>query len=276
MSFGGTSVLSFESRRAKEIAELIRLNGGQPFVAPSLVELPIEDNPEAFRFADRLYEHEFDMVIFLTGVGTRFLSKVLATREPEHLLPDALRQVTVVARGPKPMAVLREWQVPVQVQVPEPNTYRELLDAVKDRPEKRVAVQEYGRPNGHLIGGLQTQGREVTSVPVYQWGLPDDLQPLQTAVTDLLAGRYSAVLFTTGVQIDHLLQVASLRRQSDEVEEALRRVFVASIGPTCTEALQEHGIQPALEPSHPKMGILVREAGLAFADRYSRGATLGQ
>src|ERR1700748_2010669 len=124
MSFAGARVLSFESRRATEMAELIRINGGVPFVAPSLVEAPLEENGQAFAFADRLYAGQFDMVIFLTGVGTRLLSRVLATREPEERFADALRGVTVVARGPKPTAVLREWKVPVTVSVPEPNTWR--------------------------------------------------------------------------------------------------------------------------------------------------------
>ena len=51
MAFAGKRVLSFESRRATETAELIRRNQGEPFVAPSMREAPIERNEEAFRFA---------------------------------------------------------------------------------------------------------------------------------------------------------------------------------------------------------------------------------
>lgn len=265
MSFGGAKVLAFESRRAKEIAQLIQINGGDPIVAPALIEVPIDNNRDAFMFADRLYAGDFEMVIFLTGVGARYLSRVLATREPEECLPEALRRVIVVARGPKPVAVLREWQVPVHVQVPEPNTYRELLAAIASTPSARVAVQEYGRTNQELVNGLQRQGRTVTSVPVYQWTLPDDRAPLEKAVASLLTNSYQVVLFTTGVQVDHLLQVAG--EHAPELIRALQDTLVASIGPTCTDALREHGITPALEPSHPKMGILVREAALAFAAR---------
>ena len=267
MSFSGARILAFESRRAKEIAELIRINGGQPFVAPALIEVPIDNNRDAFSFADCLYSGGFDMVIFLTGVGARYLQRVLATREPAECLPEALQKVIVVARGPKPIVVLREWQVPVHVQVPEPNTYRELLTAISSTPAVRVAVQEYGRTNQELIDGLQSQGRTVTSVPVYQWTLPPDRAPLEEAVEQLLSNAFEAVLFTTGVQIDHLLQVAGER--APQLIGALQHTLVASIGPTCTEALREHGIHPALEPSHPKMGILVREAALAFAARRS-------
>ena len=131
------------------------------------------------------------MMIFLTGVGARLLGRVLAVREPETRFQEALRKLTVVARGPKPIAVLREWQVDVTVAVPEPNTWRELLAAIAARPEKSVAVQEYGRSNTELLDGLAAQGRSVFRVPVYQWRLPSDTAPLAEALKDLLAGRVS-------------------------------------------------------------------------------------
>ena len=266
MPFGQRHILAFESRREKEMAELIRINGGQPFVAPALREIPLEANPAAFAFADALYAGRFDMVIFMTGVGARLLQRVLATRESESLFAEALRKVTVVARGPKPMAVLREWQVPVAVTVAEPNTWRELLQAVSARTEKSVALQEYGRPNAELLAGLALQGRKTASVPVYQWALPEDTAPLAEALAQLLQGVFEGAIFTTGVQIDHLLEFAEQHGQKTEAVKALQKIFVASIGPTCSEALLAHGIKPALEPSHPKMGLLVREAAQAFID----------
>jgi uroporphyrinogen-III synthase len=267
MSFGQARVLSFESRRAKEIAELIRINDGEPFVAPALVEVPLEENQEAFEFADRLYAGEFDMLIFLTGVGTRLLHRTLALRDPEDRFIEAIRRLTVVARGPKPMAVLREWNVPVAISVPEPNTWRELLAAVEHRPEKSVAIQEYGRTNQELVEGLTAQGRRVSTVAVYQWKLPADTAPLALALEDLLVGKFDVTLFTTGVQVEHFLKYAADHGQRDAAVEALRRTLIASIGPTCSESLRQCGLTPALEPSHPKMGVLVREAAARYAAR---------
>jgi uroporphyrinogen-III synthase len=267
MAFHHARVLAFESRRAKEIGELIRINGGEPFLAPALVEIPLEHNQEAFTFADRLYSGNFDMMIFLTGVGARLLQRVLSTREPETRFPEALHKLTVVARGPKPIAVLREWQVPVHVTVPEPNTWRDLLIAIADRPEKSVAVQEYGRSNSALLDGLAAQGRTVVRVPVYRWGMPADTAPMAQALKDLLADQFQAAIFTTGVQIEHFLAFAAEQGQRAEAIKALEKIFIASIGPTCTESLQASGLTPTLEPSHPKMGILVREAAVKFEER---------
>src|SRR5215468_8243807 len=144
MSFAGKRVLSLESRRAKEMAQLIRNQFGEPFVAPSMREAPLERNEEAFRFAEKLFAGEFDMVVLLTGVGTRLLDQALATRYPADRFAEALRGVTVVARGPKPVAVLREMKVTPTIVAPEPNTWREVLSATEGRPERSVAVQEYG------------------------------------------------------------------------------------------------------------------------------------
>jgi uroporphyrinogen-III synthase len=257
MSFDGLRVVAFESRRAAEFGELIRRQGGDPFVAPSMRETPIEDNPEAFAFAERLFRGEFDMVILLTGVGTRALNKVLATRYPDGQFAEALRRVTVVARGPKPVAALREMGVPVTIAVPEPNTWRELLAATADRPERRIAVQEYGKSNPELLAGLRDRGAEVTPVRVYQWALPDDTAPLREAARRLAKGDADVAMFTTSIQVAHLFQIAAEERV--EVRTAFKRIVVASIGPTTTESLQEFGITADLEPSHPKMGFLVKE-----------------
>jgi uroporphyrinogen-III synthase len=259
MSFAGMQVLSLESRRSAEIAELIRKQGGAPVLAPSMREAPLERNEAAFQFAERLFAGEFDMMVLLTGVGTRLLHQTLATRYPPERFPEALRRMTVVARGPKPAAVLRGLDVPVTVTVPEPNTWRELLAAIRDRLERRIAVQEYGRSNPELLDGLRQRGAEVTSVRVYQWDLPEDTAPLRTAARLLAAGELHVALFTTSIQIAHLLRIAAEDGCEAAVLANLRAMVIGSIGPTTSEALEETGVHPDLEPTHPKMGLLVME-----------------
>jgi uroporphyrinogen-III synthase len=256
-------VLSLESRRAGEIEKLIRARGGDAFVAPSMREVPLEDNPQVFPFAERLFAGGFEMVLFLTGVGARHLNQILETRYPPGRFIEALRGVTIVVRGPKPAAVMREWNVPIAVTVPEPNTWREILAATAARPERRIAVQEYGRSSPELLDGLRARGAEVTTVPVYQWDLPVDTAPLREAVKRLAAGEFDVVLFTTSVQIPHLLRIAAEESVEPQALAALKKMVVASIGPTTSETLLEHGIPADFEPSHPRMGFLVAE----IADR---------
>jgi len=259
MPFDGLRVISFESRRASEMGELIRRQAGVPFVAPSMREAPIENNTEAFEFAERLFHGDFDLMIFLTGVGTRALNKVLASRYPEERFAEALRKIAIAARGPKPLAALRELKVPVAVTAPEPNTWRELLAALDGRMETRIAVQEYGKSNAELLEALRQRGAEVTPVRVYQWDLPEDLAPLREAVHRIADGKADVAMFTTSIQIPHLFRIAAEEQLDQSMLQALRRMVIASIGPTTTETLEEFGLEPDITPSHPKMGFLVKE-----------------
>jgi len=265
-SFGGLRVLALESRRAPEIGTLIRNSGGEPLVAPALREVPLESNAEALAFDEALRRGEVDVVIFLTGVGTRALVSVVERTGSRDSFLTALRRTKVVVRGPKPMAALRELDVPVWLAVPEPNTWRELLAALDAKASEqplagaRVAVQEYGVSNADLLDGLRTRGAQVTRVPVYRWALPEDIEPLKAAVSAVARGDVDVVMFTTATQVVHLLQVAQDMNLQAAVLKGLMRMVIASIGPTTSEELQRHGLAADLEPSHPKMGLLVREA----------------
>lgn len=262
MAFDGLRVLSLESRRATEIATLIRNHGGEPFVAPSMREAPLEQNEHVFAFGERLLRDEFEMMIFLTGVGTRALHKLLITRLPERAILDAMRGLTKVARGPKPSAALRELGLPVDIAVPEPNTWRELLVAIEARPERRVVVQEYGRSNEEFLEALRQRGADVTAVRIYQWQMPEDTGPLREAARRLSRGEFDVAMFTTAIQVPHLLRLAAEEGVEEEVLEVLRnRTVIASIGPTCSEMLDEYGIPTDIAPTHPKMGFLVKETG---------------
>ncbi len=208
-------VLALESRRAAELAKLVGTYGGEPVVAPAMREVPLESNKEALAFAKALFAGEFDMVIFLTGVGTRALLSVVETAYKREEYIAALQRVKVVARGPKPVAALRELGITPAITAPEPNTWRELLLALDEAASReelrlrgaRAAVQEYGVSNSELLSGLRERGASVTRVPVYQWALPEDCAPLQAAVESLVAGEIDVVLFTTGVQVTHLFQI---------------------------------------------------------------------
>jgi uroporphyrinogen-III synthase len=270
--FNGLRVLAFESRYADEIAALIKRQGGQPIVAPAVREVPLEPNPEIRAFVTGLVDSRFDVVIFLTGVGVRVLAVLAATVVGRDRWTAALGRVSTVARGPKPAAALRELGVPVTLAIPEPNTWREILSALDSHAAalplagRRVAVQEYGESNPELLAGLEARGAIVTPVSVYQWALPDDPAPLEAAVRHLTAGEVRVVLFTSSIQLRHLFQVAARMRCQEPLRQALAGSVIASIGPTTSGELRKHGLAADLEPAHPKMGHLVKEAAARAAE----------
>jgi uroporphyrinogen-III synthase len=261
--FGGLHVAAFESRMAEEMRRLIERYGGQPLVAPSMREVPLHDNSEVLQLGETLFAGHLDMLILLTGVGTRVMLEVLLTRSNLEHMTSALARTTLLVRGPKPKAVLREFGLTPAIEVPEPNTWRDILDILdREKPVDglRVAVQEYGVTNAELIVGLQRRGAQVTRVPVYRWTLPDDPAPLQRVLDAILTDRVDVLLVTNAVQIDHALQVLAQPSRQDQFRASLSKLMVASIGPTATERLRSYGLPVDFEPSHPKMGVLVKES----------------
>ena len=228
--------------------------------APSLREVPLADQTEALAFGEVLLAGDCDVLVLLTGVGTRMLGEALATRWPRAEVVAAFARTQLCCRGPKPVAALKELGLRPAVVAPEPNTWRELVQAMEPLAleSRRVWVQEYGRRNQALLDALTARGAFVHAVPTYAWRLPEDTTPLQRAIDALCDGGADAISFTSAQQLDHLLVLAESMGRGPALRVALaQRVLVASIGPVTTEALREAGIHADVEPDHPKLGHLV-------------------
>ena len=262
-SLAGLRVAALESRMSDQTAILIERAGGVAVRAPSMRELPLDNQHQALQFAEHLLSDQLDVVIFLTGVGAKHLAEAIETKYPAEVWKAALAKTTIVARGPKPLTVLRGWGLKVAVQVPEPNTWRDVLESLDQKlpvQGKRIAIQEYGQTNPELIAGLEERGaKTIELVSVYRWALPEDLGPLKAAISGLIDGQIGVLAVTSAQQVKHMLQVAESDGLAKPLIDALNHhVIVASIGPVATETLIESGIRPDLEPEHPKLGPLVQ------------------
>jgi uroporphyrinogen-III synthase len=261
--FNGLTVAAFESRMAAEIARLIERHGGNPLVTPALREIPLDDNSAALKFGGQLTTEQVDMLILLTGIGTTALFDLLKTRYPWSSIVAALKQTALVARGPKPVAALKAFALQPTLTVPEPNTWVDLISTLDEyRPVKglRVAVQEYGTSNPDLLEALKQRGAEVFQVPIYRWALPEDPGPLRQALDEVIAGKVPVLLITNAAQVDHVMQMLEKDGKVEHFCAALKKMVVASIGPTASERLRHYDLPVDFEPSHSKMGVLVKEA----------------
>ncbi len=261
-SFDGLRVVSFESRMAREMTRLIEHYGGRPLVAPALREIPIKDNPAALRFGARLIDGQVDILILMTGIGTTTLFEILLSRHPMASIVEGLTQTAIVARGPKPVGALKTLGLTPTLTVPEPNTWVEVVSTLDEyRPVKglRVAVQEYGTSNLELLEALRRRGAEVFPVPIYRWALPEDTGPLKQVLGEIIAGHMQVMLITNAAQIDHVMQLLEQEGTTAQFKEACKKMVVASIGPTASERLRHYDLPVDFEPSHPKMGALVKD-----------------
>ncbi|MFI5096852.1 MAG: ANTAR domain-containing protein [Candidatus Acidiferrales bacterium] len=89
--------------------------------------------------------------------------------------------------------------------------------------------------------------------------MPEDIAPLQEAVRSVANGEMDVLLLTSAMQITHPLQIASDMKLEEALRHRLERVVIASIRPSTSERLRSLGLQADLEPSHPRMGFLVKE-----------------
>ncbi|HEY0463293.1 MAG TPA: uroporphyrinogen-III synthase [Polyangiaceae bacterium] len=279
-SLTGLQVISFESRLKNETVGLLEKHGARVIAAPALREVPLSEIPEAKAFAEAVCEGAIDVLVLLTGVGASLLLKAACAYRSRAELALGLSKLTLVCRGPKPSAALKPFGLRPTFSVPEPNTWREILSKLdSDWPVagRRVWIQEYGTRNLELIHALSTRDAEVRSIHVYSWALPDDTAPLKAAILKIVRVQAHVAVFTSALQIDHLLSVAQEISMTPAVRRALSQdIVVASVGPVTSEALARHGIATDITPGHPKLGHLIlavaRHARALVGEKRERNA----
>ena len=266
--FNGARIALLESRLSEELATLIRNNGGEPHSAPSVKEVPLSRHGEVAAFIDSLTSGSYKFVLFMTGVGVKALIQEAEGLGRLDELLHSLRQTTTVCRGPKPIAVLKRYDIPISIAVPEPNTTAEIIQALADQElaGQRVAMIHYGERADEMAQFLISRGALLDELCLYEWQLPEDTAPMKELIGEVIRGEIDSVAFTSKVQVRHLFQVAGEIGKAEELREALNaKTVVTAIGPTCAATLIEAGVTPRIVPEHPKMGYMVK----AMADYFS-------
>ena len=275
-TLGGKVVAYVEARMQSEMGGLVQRHGGVPLAAPVLQEVYNTDTPEVAALIEDLCAGRVDVAVLQTGVGTNALFGAAEALGRKAEVLSALDGMTVVARSPKPAAVLRRNGVRIDLMPPEPFTSEDLIASASgmDLAGREVAVQAYGGPNNLLTRTLRERGASVREVALYSWGLPEDVSPVLDLIDGLNAGRVDAVAFTSQPQVPNLLAIAAQAGLEDTLRRCLNseRVVVASVGPVCTKRLLANGLKVDVEPEHPHMGNLV----LALAAHLQRQGQLAR
>ncbi len=270
-SLNGHTIAYVEARFQSEMGNLIRRHGGVPYAAPVLQEIFATDTPEVATLIDDICGGRVDIAVLQTGVGTQALFEAA---DAQGMLPEllaALDGMTVLARSPKPAAVLRRNKVRIDLMPPEPFTSEDMIESFRsiDFDGRSVAVQAYGGPNSLLLRTMREWGADVRETSLYSWGIPEDVSPVVGMMDRMDAGEIAAVAFTSQPQVPNLLAIAAGADREDKLRKSLNSddVLVASVGPVCTRRLLQNDLKVDIEPDHPHMGNLV----LALADRLDPG-----
>jgi uroporphyrinogen-III synthase len=266
-------VAVLEARLGGELAALVRRRGGEPVCAPAVVEEETDVPGQLASLLASLGGAPDALVVFTTGAGVASLFRGARENGREPELRALLARATLACRGPKPAAALGKEGLAATIRAADPYTETELIAALAPLPlsGRALALVHHGERSPGLAAALAGRGARLVELTLYAWRLPGDREPLRRLVEELEGRRVDAVLFTSQVQARHLFAVAEELGRGDALRAALGRTVVASVGPTCTRALEAFGVRPRVTPERSKMGALVAalEQHLTEAGRHA-------
>lgn len=252
------------SRQAEATSRLVVRHGGEAVVGPVMTEIP--EPAETLRDATReVTSGGPGFSVHLTGVGTRYWFDAAAELGLLDQLLDALREATLVARGPKTAKALRERELE-PAWMPSGERSTEIVEWLDGRvgPLDTVALQRYGRLVPEVVAPIEAAGARVIEVAPYRWGLPEDTAEAEGLVRELVDGDVQAMIVTSAPQIQLLFELAERLGSADELRDAVReRVFVGAVGEVAAGGVQDVGCEADLVADPARMGALVRDLAAA-------------
>src|ERR1051325_2519049 len=128
----GITIAIPESRYRDEFATLFERAGARVKLCPLMTEKILEDRSSTRAFIDSAIAASFDIVIFMTGIGTKLIMSEAESLGHRDALLAALARAVVVSRGSKATAALRASDVRIDM-IPQSASSEgiiELLSAV--------------------------------------------------------------------------------------------------------------------------------------------------
>ena len=231
------------ARQAASLAGLLRAQGAEPIVAPS-IEL-IDADPAPIQAAiTRLRQGGYDDVIFTSVNGVeRFAAQLRRDGGDAHSFAGA----RIAAIGPATAAALERLGLRADL-VPETYTSDALLKALLAQPlsERRILLPRAAQGAPALSDGLRGAGAAVDDVALYDVrAAPAD----PAAVERLRNGGIDIVSFTAPSTVHGLIEQVGA--------DALARAELASIGPATSAAASATGLTVHIEAAvHTMQGLV--------------------
>ncbi len=267
----GKTIAIVEQRMTAELARMLERLGASVHLCP-MIRPEFDPDPEKVReLAGLTIDGKIDLIVFQTGIGARALLEAVEKAGLGSEFAAALNRITVMARGPKPVAVLRRAGIKIDL-VPDEPTSHGIVEKLRGQElkGKRVAVQLYGDPNEYLRGELEAMGAEVLEIVLYRYiRVADDAQ-IADLVSALESGRAGVIAFTSSPQVHALFEAAAALGLAQRLRAAMRdKAVVVAVGPVTFRALRESGIDPQiLSPGHT-MAAMVSALADYFRSRES-------
>ncbi len=293
MSLSGLVIVVTASRRAEELASIIRSFGGVPYIVPTVgiaVDQPL--NKEIVLATLKRFKEKVDYAVFMTGPGVYSLMSSARDLKLEGDLLRMLQEVQVIARSAKPKEALAKCGLKTKIIIPNDNTFEGIgkLLVSMGVGRKKVYIFWHGSYSSDLRQTLEHQGALVFETHTYTYSSDvnkdgaeilkmmgyDYVNPSEERVTklieDILASKVDVVTFTSPPAVSQLFTIASKRRLLDSLVTSLNKsVIVVAIGPATLKVLKENDVCVDVLPEYYRMGSMIK--ALANFVETSEGVT---
>ena len=269
------------SRRAPELAHIIKSFGGRPYLAPTVgIEADLKKPKEdVLKFIDKAIAGEVDYAVFMTAPGIFSLFTIAKSLGLEERLIHSLSKVEVFARSLKPATALKKHGIKVSM-IPEENTAMGISRQLITRSVvgKRVAILWHGdypqqlREELYKAGAksvieastyrystnLKEEGASILKSMGYEYVVPSEKRVIRL-IHDIVARKIDSITFTSPPSVHDLIKIAQASRLSDALKKSLNtNVIVVAVGPSTKNALEENGITVNVMPQVARMGPMVK------------------
>lgn len=250
-ALGRQRVVVPESRELDRFSTMLERYGATVLRCPLIRIRPVDETAALDSWLERLVEGRHDTLAFYTGEGvTHIVSRAEQLGLREQVL-GAFANAQKIARGPKPGAALRKLGLAADVVTEIPTTDG-LLATLESLPlqGRRVGVQVYpGSPTERLAEALSELEAEFDPVLPYRYALDEDDDQVASVIRQMANGEVDLIAFTSKLQVERLVEVATRLGVEQELAQAFRATAVAAVGPIAAAAVQMAGgtvqIQPA-------------------------------
>jgi uroporphyrinogen-III synthase len=280
MSLSNLTVAVTGSRRAHELAHIIRSFGGRPFIAPTIgIEIAEPSAERGKQFIMRILTEKPDYVVFMTGPGVYSLMDIAKRSGIQDPFIDTLHDTLIVCRSEKPNIALSHFKLRAHLIPKDENTAEGILRLLQkyDLRDKKIAIFWHGSYSRVLSDELQKNGAEVFESFTYTYSNKLDSygarilesmgfkyeSPNELTVVKLIdaidSGIIDIITFTSPPSAEEFFRIVTRHGLDMPLKRNLNtKVIVTVIGPSTRKILEKNNVSVDVMPDTYKMGPMIR------------------
>lgn len=280
MSLCGITVAVTSSRRASELANLIRKFGGIPYIAPTIgIKNSSPLKTECDHFLQTISNKKMHFFIFMTGVGVFNLFQNLQKSNRYNIINEKLKDTIVVARSNKPKMELAKFGIKTNF-VPSINTTDGMLDLLKnfDVKNKNIGILWHGESSASFKSKLESLKANVFDFSSYTYStsleqtnakmlremgyhyVAPSEEKIEKLIEDLMKGEVDSIAFTSPPAVKEFFELAKREDKFNSLKIMLNNnVLVVSVGPSTSKMLAQFNVQVDIMPTTYRMGSMIKE-----------------